>query len=54
MENAFAPPTGWGRIDRYLYPYFQQDMAEGRLSLHEATDLLSDFLLYPSLCVKDP
>ena len=30
-----------GRMDQYLYPFFEKDLAEGRLTKEEALDLLS-------------
>ncbi|MBI2854913.1 MAG: hypothetical protein HYX87_08360 [Chloroflexi bacterium] len=34
-----------GRMDQILYPYFQRDLAQGRLTVEEAGDLISDYLL---------
>ena len=34
-----------GRPDQYLYPYFQRDMAEGRLTLEKAQELIDCFCL---------
>lgn len=48
LEN-WSPPTGLGRMDRYLYPFFQQDLAEGRLTLQEAAELLGDLFVF---CIK--
>ncbi len=38
--TSFEP----GRIDKYLYPYFKKDCEEGRISIHEADQLLEEFL----------
>ena len=35
-----------GRIDQFLYPYYQRDLAEGRISREKAKDILGAF------CVK--
>ncbi|MEW6555044.1 MAG: pyruvate formate lyase family protein [Actinomycetota bacterium] len=35
--------VSFGRIDQYLYPYYEKDMAEGRLTREEAKDLLLSF-----------
>jgi len=42
-ENA--PSYSPGRIDQYFYPYFETDLAEGRLSREAARELLYCFLL---------
>jgi pyruvate formate-lyase/glycerol dehydratase family glycyl radical enzyme len=46
LETPHYPPTGFGCMDQYLYPYFRRDVEQSRLSLQEAADLLSDFFLY--------
>jgi formate C-acetyltransferase len=46
LETPHYPPTGFGCMDQYLYPYFRRDVEEGRLSVEAAADLLSDFFLY--------
>lgn len=46
LETPHYPPTGFGSMDQYLYPFFRRDLEEGRLSVEEAADLLSDFFLY--------
>ncbi len=46
LETGTACPTGWGRVDNFLYPYFKGDLEEGRLTLQEALDLLCEFLEY--------
>lgn len=35
--------VSFGRIDQYLYPYYQRDMASGRITRKEAFDLLLSF-----------
>jgi len=35
--------VSFGRIDQYLYPYYQKDIADGRLTREEAFDLLLGF-----------
>lgn len=35
--------VSFGRIDQYLYPYYKNDIAEGRLTHDEAFDLLLSF-----------
>lgn len=42
-ENA--PSLSPGRIDQYLFPYFQKDIAEGKLTESEAKELMYCFLL---------
>ncbi|MEJ2459906.1 MAG: pyruvate formate lyase family protein [Novosphingobium sp.] len=36
---------GLGRIDQYLWPYLQADLAEGRLDLADAQELLEEFFI---------
>ena len=36
---------GLGRIDQFLYPYYQRDIREGRLTREEALELMELFLL---------
>ncbi len=38
-ERRFA--MALGRLDQYLYPFFERDIAAGRLTKEEATDLLA-------------
>jgi pyruvate formate-lyase/glycerol dehydratase family glycyl radical enzyme len=35
--------VSFGRVDQYLYPYYERDMAEGRLRREEAKDILLSF-----------
>lgn len=35
--------VSFGRVDQYLYPYYQKDIAEGRLTREEAGDILLSF-----------
>jgi pyruvate formate-lyase/glycerol dehydratase family glycyl radical enzyme len=35
--------VSFGRVDQYLYPYYEKDMAAGRLTREEAKDLLLSF-----------
>lgn len=46
LEVAAFPPGGWGLPDQYLYPYFKQDIEEGLLTIEDAGDIISDWLLY--------
>lgn len=36
---------GLGRFDQYLYPYFEKDLKEGRLTEEEALDYIEEFFL---------
>lgn len=38
-EGRYA--MAFGRMDQYLYPYYQRDVSEGRLTYEEALDLVS-------------
>jgi len=37
-----------GRMDQYLYPYFEADIKEGRITKEKVQDLIDCFLLRPS------
>jgi formate C-acetyltransferase len=37
--------VGLGRLDQYLWPYLEHDLADGRLSLAEAEELLAEFFI---------
>ena len=37
--------NGLGRADQYLWPYLERDLAEGRLTMQEAGDLLAELWL---------
>ena len=36
---------GWGRMDQYLRPFYERDVAEGRLTRDAAGELLAEFFL---------
>ena len=38
-----------GRVDQYLYPYYQRDIAEGRLTRDQAVELCTGFLINGNL-----
>jgi formate C-acetyltransferase len=44
-ESYPGPGLSPGRIDQYLYPYYQGDLAEGRLSRDKARELLQCYCL---------
>ena len=37
---------GWGRMDQYLEPFYQRDLASGRLTRSEAGELLAEFFIF--------
>lgn len=41
LDNAVCP----GRMDQYLYPFYQKDLEEGRLSREEAKELVAAFCI---------
>lgn len=43
---------GQGRWDQYLWPYYQKDMAEGRITKESATELLHCVWLHMAQCVE--
>ncbi|MBI4330700.1 MAG: hypothetical protein HY673_05435 [Chloroflexi bacterium] len=46
LQTGDTGTASCGLIDQYLYPYFKRDLDEGRLSLDEAADLVSDLFLH--------
>jgi pyruvate formate-lyase/glycerol dehydratase family glycyl radical enzyme len=40
MEQSLGSGTQSGRMDQYLYPYYRKDVAEGRLTVETAKELL--------------
>jgi formate C-acetyltransferase len=40
LEQRIGGTVGNGRIDQYLYPYYKNDVAEGRITKNEALELL--------------
>ncbi|MBI5115842.1 glycyl radical protein [Candidatus Poribacteria bacterium] len=40
LEQRIGGTVGNGRIDQYLYPYYEKDVEEGRLTKDEALELL--------------
>lgn len=48
LEMGGATPgggLGLGRLDQYLYPFYQRDLAAGRITRTDALELLEQFLL---------
>ena len=43
-----ARDFGFGRMDQYLLPYYEQSVKSGRMSREDAVELLSYFLLKPN------
>lgn len=43
--EAYAPGVGLGRVDQYLYDYYQKDIAEGKLSKEQAVEYLEMILI---------
>ncbi|MGA2481222.1 MAG: pyruvate formate lyase family protein, partial [Spirochaetia bacterium] len=37
--------TSIGRVDQYLYPYYREDIRDGRISVSQARELLGSFLV---------
>ncbi len=44
-ESSERPEVGIGRIDQILYPFYEEDLAQGRLTRQEAGELLGAFWL---------
>ncbi|MCH7908059.1 MAG: hypothetical protein IIB38_00390 [Candidatus Hydrogenedentes bacterium] len=40
LDNEHATGMGPGRADQYLYPYYQKDIEEGRITKEEAQELI--------------
>lgn len=43
-QESFQHGISFGRIDRYLHPYYVRDLAEGRVTRDEAVEILGCFL----------
>ncbi|MBF0208391.1 MAG: formate C-acetyltransferase/glycerol dehydratase family glycyl radical enzyme [Oligoflexia bacterium] len=43
-QEEITAGTSPGRVDQYIYPYFQQDLASGKITLAEAEELVYCFL----------
>jgi len=43
MLESLNSAVSFGRIDQYLYPYYQKDIDEGRINREEAVELLLQF-----------
>lgn len=46
LQTGDTGTASCGLLDQYLYPYFKRDLAEGRLTLDQAADLVSDLFLH--------
>ena len=44
-ENRYQGGESVGRVDQYLYPYYESDLREGRISKEEAQELIDCFLI---------
>lgn len=44
-ESMEAKCHSFGRMDQYLYPYYEKDIREGRLTSEEAQEMIDCFLL---------
>jgi len=42
-ESYPGPGTSYGRFDQYMYPYYEKDLQEGRLTREKAKELLQCF-----------
>jgi len=45
LETPHQPGDD-GRPDRYLWPYFEKDLREGRVTLERAAELIGDFIAF--------
>jgi pyruvate-formate lyase len=48
QESYPGPGVSPGRIDQYLFPYYQKDISEGRLTREQAKELLECFWIKPN------
>jgi len=44
-QGDSAVATSFGRLDQYLYPYYEADLAAGRITRESAKELLTEFYL---------
>lgn len=45
MIEGWGPGMGFGRLDQYLYPFYQKDIQEGSITREEALELIKLFLI---------
>ena len=50
--EATSSALGQGRWDQYLFPYYQKDIAEGRITKESAIELLHCVYLNMNQCVE--
>lgn len=43
MLEGWGPGIAFGRMDQYLYPFYERDLAEGRITREEALELIALF-----------
>lgn len=48
QESYPGPGLSPGRIDQYLFPYYEKDIAEGRLTREQAKEMLECFWIKPN------
>lgn len=48
-EQPMIVSESHGRVDQILFPYYEQDIREGRISREEAQELLDCFILNPDI-----
>jgi pyruvate-formate lyase len=48
QESYPGPGLSPGRIDQYLFPYYEKDIAEGRMTREQAKELLECFWVKPN------
>src|SRR5690606_8944706 len=44
QQESFQHGVSFGRVDQYLWPYYQRDLAAGRLDRARAVELIGCFL----------
>ncbi|MCH7908570.1 MAG: hypothetical protein IIB38_03020, partial [Candidatus Hydrogenedentes bacterium] len=44
-ESRYQGGESVGRVDKYLYPYYEKDLREGRISQEQAQELIDCFLI---------
>jgi formate C-acetyltransferase len=45
MIEGWGPGMGFGRLDQYLYPFYEKDIREGKITREEALELIKLFFI---------
>lgn len=54
LDQGHSPSCSLGRFDQYTYPYLERDLAEGRITMDEAQEIVGQGNDYPAPCGVHP